>query len=186
MKRAIIAVSICLSISSSRAFAVDWSANATLSETTELNDNQFLRSILAGGTLGSYSTIAANASGRTPTSRLDLGGDVTYNKYWGPGTVGTNTETYTGGMNAHYETFGKDVSNRQYLDTSWRTTSTSLAILSDLGVQTPTTGNLDIASVKGGVERSLSANDFVGAFGTVCIDLLRPFEWWNPVLGYVS
>ena len=52
MKRAILVASVCLSISSSRALAVDWSANASLSETTELNDNQFLRSELARRNVG--------------------------------------------------------------------------------------------------------------------------------------
>ena len=139
---------------------MDWSANASLSETTELNDNQFLRSNLVGGTFGSYSTITANASARTPTSRLDLNGDFTYNKYWGPGTIGALTETYTGGMRAHYETFDKNA-DRQYLDTSWRTSTTSLAILSDLGIQTQAAGNIDTANLLGGVERNLSASDFV-------------------------
>jgi hypothetical protein len=141
---------------------VDWSANATLSETTELNDNQFLRSMLAGGTLGSYSTIAANASARTQTSRLDLNGDFSFNKYWGPGTEGNPlTETYSGGVRAHYDMFGKDATNRQYLDASWRTSSTSLAVLSDLGLLIPAAGNLDTATLLGGIERSLSASDFV-------------------------
>jgi hypothetical protein len=165
--------SVCLSISSSRAFAVDWSANASLSETTELNDNQFLRSNFAGGTLGSYSTITANASARTPTSRLDLNGDVTYNKYWGPGAVGALTETYTGGMRAHYETFDQ-YANRQYLDTSWRTASTSLAILSDLGIQTQAAGNIDTTALLGGLERSLSASDFVSLSGGSVLTYFDP------------
>jgi hypothetical protein len=183
VKRAILAVSVCLSISSSRAFAVDWSVNATQSETTELNDNQFLRSMLAGGTLGSYSTIAANAVASTPTSRLNLSGDFNYNKYWGPGTVGIPlTETTAGGMSAHYETFGKDATNRQYLDASWRTQSTSLAILSDLGIQTPITGNIDIATVRGGVERNLSALDFVALSARSSLSYFDPSGGGTPYL----
>jgi hypothetical protein len=162
VKRATIAAAVCASLSSICAFAADWSLNATLSETTELNDNQWMRSMLAGGTLGSYSTIFANAVARTPTSRLLLDGDFTYTKYWGPGTVGIPlTETIAGGGHAGYETFGNDPANRQYVDGSWHTSSTQLAILSDLGILTPTTGNINIATVRGGIERNLSASDFV-------------------------
>ena len=64
---------------------MDWSVNASINETTELNNNQFLRSVLAAPTLGSYTTITANAVARTPTSRFNLDTDFTYTKYWGPG-----------------------------------------------------------------------------------------------------
>ena len=160
MKRAIFAIPICICISSTHALAVDWSLNAALTETTELNDNLFLRRMLAGGTLASYTTITANAVARTPTSRFSLDTDFTYNKYWG-GTEGVPlTETTSNGVNAHYETFGKDPANREYVDASWRRQNVALAILSNLGIQTPATGDIDTATLRGGIERDLSARDF--------------------------
>lgn len=159
MKRAILAGSVCLCISSG-AQAVDWSLNASISETLELNSNQFLRSMLAGGTLGSYTTVTANAVARTPTSRFTLDADGTYQKYWGPGTVGLPlTEFTSNGINAYYETFGKNPANREYIAASWRSQSTALAVLADLGVQTQATGNINTAVLRGGIDRDLTARD---------------------------
>jgi hypothetical protein len=161
VKRAILAVSLCLSISSSRALAWDWSINSSLSETVELNTNQFLRSMLAGGTLGSYSTITANAQARTPTSRLILDGDITYQKYWGPGTEGIpQTEFRQDGVKARYEMTGKDPTDLTYGEVIFRETSTALAILSNLGVATTAQGFLDTSIIRGGIERNITPLDF--------------------------
>jgi hypothetical protein len=161
VKRAILAVAVCLSISSTRALAVDWSLNSSLSETVELNTNQFLRSMLAGGTLGSYSTITANAEARTPTSRFSFDGDIAYQKYWGPGTEGIpQTEFRQDGVKALYETKGKDPADRNYAEFSWRETSTALAILSNLGVATNAQGFIDTSTIRGGVERNFTPLDF--------------------------
>jgi hypothetical protein len=161
VKRAILAVSVCLSISSSRALAVDWSVNASINETTELNNNQFLRSVNAAPTLGSYTTITADAVARTPTSRFNLDTNFTYTKYWGPGLDGIINPTTSNNVFAHYETFGKDPADRQYIDASWTRSNTQLAVLANLGVQTTAVGDLDTAAVKGGIERNLSALDSV-------------------------
>jgi hypothetical protein len=151
----------CLSFSPAPALAWDWSLSSTLSETLELNDNQYMRTMLAGGTLGSYSTVTANALARTPTSRILLDGDVSYRKYWGPGTEGTQTESVGGGVHAHYETWGKDNTDRNYLDVNWRRQNTQLAVLGELGFATTAHGDIDRTTVRGGIERSISALDFV-------------------------
>ena len=163
MKRAILAVSLCLSISSTRALAVDWSVNSSLSETVELNTNQFLRSVLAGGTLGSYSTITANAQARTPTSRFIFDGDINYQKYWGPGTEipQQQSEFRQDGVRARYETTGKDPADLTYGEVNFRETSTALAILNDLGVATTAQGFLDTSTIRGGIERNITPLDFV-------------------------
>ncbi len=87
MKRAAIAVSICFGIAPSAALAYDWSIKATESETVELNSNQFLRTPPAAS-VGSYTSLSANAEAQTATSKLDLYGDGNYKKYWGPGVDG--------------------------------------------------------------------------------------------------
>ena len=162
MKRAILVVSLCLSISSTRALAVDWSVNSSLSETVELNTNQFLRSMLAAGTLGSYSTITANAQARTPTSRFIFDGDINYQKYWGPGTEGIpQTEFRQDGVKARYETMGKDPTDLTYGEVIFRESSASLAILSNLGVATNAQGFLDTSTIRGGIERNITPFDFV-------------------------
>jgi len=162
VKRAILAVSLCFGISSTPAFALDWSVNSSLSETVELNSNQFLRSMLAGGTLGSYSTITANAEARTPTSRFIADGDITYQKYWGPGTEGIPlTEFRQDGVKARYETWGKDRTDLSYAEVIFRESSTALAILSDLGVATNAQGFIDTSTIRGGIERNLTPLDFV-------------------------
>jgi hypothetical protein len=162
VKRAILVVSLCLSISSTRALAVDWSVNSSLSETVELNTNQFLRSMLAAGTLGSYSTITANAEARTPTSRFIFDGDITYQKYWGPGTEGIpQTEFRQDGVKARYETTGKDPTDLTYGEVILRESSTSLAILSNLGFATNAQGFIDTSTIRGGIERNITPLDFV-------------------------
>jgi hypothetical protein len=162
VKRAILAVSVCLSMSSNRALAWDWSVNSSLSETVELNSNQFLRSMLAAGTLGSYTTITANAQARTATSRLILDGDINYQKYWGPGTEGIPlTEFRQDGVKARYEMTGKDPTDLTYGEVNFRETSTALAILSNLGVATNAQGFLDTSTIRGGVERNITPLDFV-------------------------
>jgi hypothetical protein len=162
VKRAILAVPLCLSISSGPAFAWDWSVNSSLSETVELNSNQFLRSMLAGGTLGSYSTISSQAEARTPTSRLIFDGDISYQKYWGPGTEGVpQTEFRQDGLKARYETTGKDRTDLTYGEVAFRESSTALAILSNLGVATNAQGFIDTSTIRGGIERNLTSLDFV-------------------------
>jgi hypothetical protein len=162
VKRAFLLVSLCLSISSTRALAVDWSLNSSLNETVELNTNQFLRSALAGGTLGSYSTITANAEARTPTSRFSFDGDINYQKYWGPGTEGIPlTEFRQDGVKARYETTGKDPTDLTYGEVILRESSTSLAILSNLGFATNAQGFIDTSTIRGGIERNITPLDFV-------------------------
>jgi hypothetical protein len=158
---AAISLCFCMGMRSSAAFAVDWSVNSTLSETVELNDNQFLRTMLAGGTLGSYSTITANAEARTPTSRFSFDGDITYQKYWGPGTEGIPlTEFRQDGIKARYEMTGKDPADLTFAEVMLREQSTALAILSNLGVVTNAQGFLDTSTIRGGIERNLTSLDF--------------------------
>src|ERR1700687_402761 len=98
------------------AWAVEWSIRSTASETAELNNNLFLSPSPLGGTLGSYSSISANAEARTATSRFDFDSHVNYNKYWGPGaSTLPDTENLGFGFTGHYETSGKSSADRNYL-----------------------------------------------------------------------
>jgi hypothetical protein len=161
VKRAILVSSVCISISSTHAFAVDWSLNSSLSETVELNTNQFLSSPSAGGTLGSYSTITADAVAKTPSSRFIFDGDINYQKYWGPGTEATpQSEFRQDGIKARYETTGKDPTDLNYAEVILRQSSTALAILSDLGIATNAQGVIDTSTIRGGIERNLTSLDF--------------------------
>jgi len=160
VKRTMLAVSVCLSVVPSCAYAVDWALNSTLSQTVELNDNPFLRAV-AAGTLSSYSTILANATARTPTSKFLFDGSIGYQKYWGPGIDGAQSENLTGGANLHYETYGKNNSDRQYLDAGWHRQSTAFALLGQLAIVTNTRGFLDTTTVGGGIDRSITALDSV-------------------------
>jgi hypothetical protein len=164
VRRTILAVSVSLGLSSTAAVAFDWSVRSSISESVELNDNQFLRASPAAS-LGSYTGITANAQARTPTSRFDFDGDGTYKKYWGPGTEGIRqTEFLNYGFKGRYERLGKNTPDREFIDASWRQQSTALAILSDLGITTNAIGFLDRLSVNGGFDRSISARDTVSLF----------------------
>ena len=139
-----------------------------------MNDNQFMRTMLAGGTLSSYSTISANALALTPTSRFTLDGDVGYRKFWG-GTEGvTQTESISAGFNAHYESWGKLSDDRNWLDSRFRQSSTAVAVLNDLGLATNAHGNIDRTMVGGGIQRGLSALDLISVSATSAITTYNP------------
>ena len=157
---AAVAVFLCLMAPAARA--VDWSIRSTASETVELNDNMFLSPHPIGGTLGSYSTISANAEARTPTSRFNVDSSVNYNKYLGPGASGLpQTEALSFGFRGHYETFGKINSDRSYLDAGYNQSIAAFALLNQLGVIANVKGSLDTLNFGGGVDRSLGALDTV-------------------------
>jgi len=179
VKRAAIAVSICLGVAPSAAFALDWSLRSTQSETVELNDNQFLRTSPAGS-VGSYSTITTNAEALTPTSKFDFDADGTYKKYWGPGADDTASEYLNYGFKGHYEETGKDKFNREFVEASWRQQSTALALLNDLGVVTNASGFLDRLTATGGIDRSLTALDSLSLLAT------STFTSYEPSSGGIS
>ncbi|MGY3545264.1 hypothetical protein [Bradyrhizobium sp. USDA 4469] len=164
MKRIAIAVSMSIGLTPGSAFAWDWSLKTSESETIELNSNQFLRSSPAGS-LGSYSTITGAAEGLTPTSKLTLDSDGTYRKYWGPGADGV-PEALSYGAKAHYEQYGKNRFDREFVEAVWRQQSTSLALLNDLGAITPATGFIDRVTASGGIDRALNARDTINLFAT--------------------
>ena len=87
----------CLGLVPGPALAWDWSLSSTMSQTFELNDNQFMRNMLAGGTLGSYTDVTANAVALTPTSKLTIDGDVGYTQILGTGDRGHRTNRIRSG-----------------------------------------------------------------------------------------
>jgi len=161
------------------AFAFDWSIKASESETVELNSNQFLRPSPAGS-VGSYTTLNADAQARTPTSLFNFTGDGTYKKYWGPGAAGTASEFLNYGFKARYELKEKNRFDREYVETSWRQQSTALAILNDLGVSTPTSGFIDRLTATGGIDRSITAIDTVSLFATSSHTSYEPSSGGTP------
>ncbi|SHH50515.1 hypothetical protein [Bradyrhizobium erythrophlei] len=162
MRKTAAAASILLCLVPPAARAVDWSLRSTASETVELNNNLFLSPAPIGGTLGSYSTISANAEARTPTSKFDFDSYVNYNKYFGPGaSTLPDTENLSYGFKGHYETFGKNNSDRNYLDAGYTSQSAAFALLGQLGVLTNVVGSLNTFNFGGGIDRSLSALDTV-------------------------
>jgi hypothetical protein len=165
VKRTAIAVSIWVGIAPSAAYAFDWSLRTGLSETIELNSNQFLRTSPAPS-VGSYSTITANAQARTPLSKFDFDADGTFRKYWGPGVDGFPSENLNYGFRARYESNGKSSFDRQFVETAWRQQSTSLALLNQLGVVLPVNGFLNTLTASGGIDRAITNRDQLSLFAT--------------------
>jgi hypothetical protein len=162
LRRVTQVVVACLGLAPGPALAWDWSLSSTMSQTFELNDNQFMRNMLAGGTLGSYTDVTANAVALTPTSKLTIDGDVGYTKYWGPGTEGiAQTESDRVGIVAHYVTWGKNQDDTDFLDGSFHRSSTLEAVLGDLGLLTNVHGDIDQTMLGGGIQRSVSALDTI-------------------------
>jgi hypothetical protein len=179
VKRAAIAVSVCFGMVPSVAFAFDWSIKASESETVELNSNQFLRNSPAGS-VGSYTTLNADAQARTPTSTFNFTGDGTYKKYWGPGAAGTASEFLNYGFSARYEMKEKTRFDREYVEASWRQQSTALAILNDLGVSTSASGFIDRLTASGGIDRTITAIDTVSLFATSTRTSYQPSSAGTP------
>jgi hypothetical protein len=179
VKRTAIAVSMCFGIAPSAAFALDWSIRTTESQTVELNDNQFLRTSPAAS-LGSYSTLTANAEARTPTSKFNFDGDGNYKKYWGPGVEGQTSEYLNYGFRARYEATEKGNFDREFVEANWRQQSTALALLNDIGVATPVGGFLDTLTASGGFDRSLTARDNVSLFATSTRTSYEPSSGGTP------
>ena len=197
MKRTILTVLVCLAFVPHEANATDWALNSTLSNTVELNSNPFLATIPAG-TLSSYSTVNANAVALTPTSKFTFDGDESYRKYWGPGVDGFPSESLSADVKAHYETFGKDSTDRNYINGSLTSQSTAFALLGQLGILTSAQGYLETSHIDGGIDRSITALDFVslqggttytsydpGSGGTPFTDSTATASWrhrWDSVL----
>ncbi len=164
MKRTAIAVSMCFGMVPSMAYALDWSLKTSEIETIELNDNQFLRAAPAAS-LGSYSTLNANAEALTGNSKFNLDADGSYRKFWGPGADGV-PEALNYGFKARYELSEKGKFDREYLETNWRQQSTALALLNDLGVISNARGFIDRITATGGIDRSLTSRDTVSLMAT--------------------
>jgi hypothetical protein len=179
VKRAAIAVSVCFGMAPSAAFAVDWSLQSSTSETVELNDNLLLRASPAAS-LGSYSTITANAEARTPNSKFNFDSDGSYRKYWGPGIDGSPSEFLNYGFRGRYEVTEKGNFDREFVEANWRQTSTALAVLSDLGVSIPANGFLDTLTATGGIDRSVTAQDNLSLFGTSTRTSYEPSSGGTP------
>jgi hypothetical protein len=185
VKRAAIAVSMCFGMAPSAAMAFDWSLRTTQTETIELNDNQFLRSSQSPS-VGSYSTITANAEARTPTSKFDFDADGTYRKYWGPGVEGVPSESLNYGFKARYEAIEKTRSDREFIETAWRQQSTSFALLGQLGVVLPVSGYLNTLTTSGGLDRSLTARDSLSLFATSTHTSYEPSGGGTPLTDTVA
>jgi hypothetical protein len=179
VKKTAIAVSICLGMAPSAAFALDWSIRTTESETVEANSNQFLRTSPAAS-LGSYSTLTANAEARTPTSKFDLDADGSYKKYWGPGVDGLSSEFLNYGVRGRYEAKEKINFDREYVEGAWRQQSTALALLSDLGVATTARGFIDRVTATGGIDRSVTALDSLSLLATATRTSYEPTSGGTP------
>jgi hypothetical protein len=172
---AFLALGCCLLPSAAQA--LDWSANATLSQSVEFNDNLYMRNALAGGVFGSYSTITANATAKTPDYIFNIDGNVSYRKYLGPGTEGvSSTENLAGGMHARYETKENTPGDRDYLDVNWHRQSTAFALLGDLGISTNVTGDIDRTTLKAGIDRSLSARDLLSLSAQSSLTTYEPAQ----------
>jgi hypothetical protein len=168
-------VAACVGLLPAPALAFDWSLSTTETQTFELNSNQFMRDPSPGGTLGSYTTLTANGVALTPTSRLIVDGNVGYTKYWGPGTEGiAQTESDRVGLHAHYDTWGKNKDDLEYLDGSFRQSSLLTAVLGDLGVLTNVHGDVDQGMIRGGIQRSLSALDTISFSASTALTTYSP------------
>ena len=84
------------------------------------------------------------------------------------------TESNSLGFNARYETWGKNIDDKQWLTGSFNQSSTLVAVLGDLGVLTNANGNIDRTMAGGGIQRSVSALDTVSVSATSTLTTYDP------------
>jgi hypothetical protein len=156
---------VCCGLFPSASSAFDWALTTTQTETVELNSNQFLQQSPAAS-IGSYSTLSANAQARTPTSKFDIDVDGSYRKFGGPGSDNQASEGLNYGVRTRYEINEKKNFDREFVEAAWRQQSTALALLGQFGVALPVNGFLDTLTGSGGIDRSLTARDTVSLFAT--------------------
>lgn len=156
---------MCFGIAPTAAHALDWSLRTSQIETIEVNDNQFLRASPAAS-VGSYSTITANAEARTPASKFNFDANGSYKKYWGPGVDGSPSEFMNYNLRGRYEVSKKNPFDRDFIEANWAQSSTALALLNDLGVISNVRGFFDRITATGGIDRSLSARDSLSLLAT--------------------
>ena len=162
MKIPIPAIAMGMCLMPGAAWGVDWSVQSTATETIELNDNQFLATAPAGGTVSSYSSISEKAEARTPTSKFDFTSDASYRKYWGPGAEGLPLSyNLSYGFNAHYELAGKTAPDRTWVEADFKSQSSAFALLNELGIFSNVTGSIDRLTFSGGADRALTARDTI-------------------------
>lgn len=159
-----IALHFILSVSGalvSGAGASDLTVKSSVSEIVEYHDNYALRSGASSGVLGAYSTATLSALQRTPTTTFQLGGDITYRKYFGPGVSAIGvSETTSDGLNMRFEKTGKLKEDIDYIGATYRRADAALSQRQDVGVST-VTGDIITYSANGGGNRQLNARDSV-------------------------
>ena len=69
------------------ATAGDWTGTARIGETVEANDNPQLQPNSPGGAVGSITNLSLEAVDEWPTLRWEIGTNLGFNKFWGPGAV---------------------------------------------------------------------------------------------------
>jgi hypothetical protein len=69
------------------ASAGDWTATMHIGETVEANDNPQLLPKSPGGTVGSITNLSVQAVDTTPTLHWEIGTDLGFSQFWGPGAT---------------------------------------------------------------------------------------------------
>jgi hypothetical protein len=148
-----------LGLQAPAALASDLTIKSNQSETLEANDNYFLRPVPKGNTYVPVITASVDASGRNPTTRYDLHGDLSYTKYFGPGAADASLPNVKeDGVSFFLEHVGDPIGDKVNV-TGWsRRQDVATAQLNDLGVVTAS-GEFSTTGIAGGLYRQVSAID---------------------------
>jgi hypothetical protein len=139
------------------AHAFDWMVRSTLTETVEASDNRRLLTNPMGPSYTSLTSLLFDATARTPTSRFNLNGGLSYSAYAGPGETDTRN-VLNNNVAARFEQSGKISS---YFVTATRTESeTSQIQLEETGIAT-LTGSTIATSFGGGFKHDLTRRDTI-------------------------
>jgi hypothetical protein len=149
----------CVCLETSLACASDLTIKSSLSESIEANDNYFLIPEPKGITYAPLNAISLDVLGRTPTTRYDAHGDISFYHYMGPGAADTATPTVKqDSVSVNLEHDINPAGDKFSVTASSRQQDVATAQLNDLGVVTAS-GEVMTSAIGGSWTRQLTRTD---------------------------
>jgi len=150
---------LCVGLAAPAALASDVTIKSSASETFEGNDNYFLIPAPKGITYVPVSAFTLDLLARTPTTRYDLHGDISYTHYLGPGAADAAAPTVKqDGVSVNIDHDINAAGDKFNVTASSRQQDVATALLSDLGVATAG-GQAMTSAIGGSWSRRLSQID---------------------------
>ena len=140
------------------ASAGDWAVTTHIGETVEANDNPQLVPKSPGGDVGSITNLNLQAIDELPTLRWETDVDLGFQKYWGPGALGSY-DGVRGGARTAIEK-ATELTN-YHASFSWRDDPASVSEVLDSGITNANTSRITYFA-DGGLQHQLNDLNALG------------------------